>query len=229
MRQSSLSPPAQHLDYLPYFISWGGEAAVALARAAFNEFLGTDLSGMYVIEIGAGPGKMSSLFGLLGAEVIGLDIELGFAGKATHEARKWGVADRVHFREYNGSLAVVPDSAFDVVFTKSVLPYIDDLECFMRELAIKLKPDGRVCFLENPCRNQLDAWIRTLAHTCRGRRHYHYMNHQRIAAIGRVFDLEIVRLRMNPFYQSCTPGWYLICGRKRPDPFTNLPVKHFTV
>jgi SAM-dependent methyltransferase len=207
------------LNNLPYFISWGGEAAALLARAGFDEFIGHDLFGKRLLEIGAFGGKMSSLFALLGAEVTGVDMESGFAVSAAAEARIWGVADRVNFLESpSGSLSILPNGFFDLAFTKSVLLHIRDLESFMHELSPKLKPGGRVCFLENPCRNVLDGWVRNLVHLKQGKPNYDYMNAKRIAAIGRVFDLEIVRLRMNPLFTSRTPGWYLICGHRRPEP-----------
>jgi len=213
------------LNNLPYFILWGGEAAVSLARAAFYEFIGLDLFGKSILEIGCGDGKMSSLFALLGAQVTGVDIGPGLSVRAAAEVRKWGVADRVNFLESpSGSLSILPNGFFDLAFTKSVLLHIRDLEPFMHELSSKLKPGGRVCFLENPCRNVLDRWVRNLVHIKRGTRNYHYMNTRRIAAIGRVFNLEIVRVSMNPlfslhiFVSLHTPGWYLICGHRRTEP-----------
>lgn len=207
--ESSALPSA-----FPYFVNWGGDAAVAQARLMFDGILGHDLQGKRVLEIGAGRGKMSILFALLGAEVLGVDVAPGFASEAREEALKWGVSGRVAFEEYSGSPSEFPIGAFDLIFTKSVLLYMDDLEAFMRGLDPALKPGGQVCFLENISRNLLDRWLRNLVHRKRGTGNFHYMDRKRIAAIGRVFDLRHVGLEMNPLW-SRTPGWYLIHGQRR--------------
>lgn len=202
------------LDQLPYFVSWGGEAAVSLADRAFHEFLGEDLAGQRVLEIGAGRGKMSVLFGLLGAEqVVAIDMEPDFPRMAIAEAEKWGVLERMDFQCGADAVASQPDGFFDLIFAKSVLLYIDDLETYLRGVAPKLRPGGRICFLENLSRNPLDHLARNLIHLWRGGRNYHYMDRARIAAIGRVFELQMVEVAMNPLLGERTPGWYLICGR----------------
>ncbi len=38
--------PESPLDQLPYFVSWSGEAALSLAKTAFDELIGNDLTGM---------------------------------------------------------------------------------------------------------------------------------------------------------------------------------------
>lgn len=202
------------LDQLPYFVSWGGEAAVSLAGKAFHGFLGEDLAGQRVLEIGAGRGKMSVLFGLLGAaQVVGIDMGPEFPHMAIAEAEKWGVLDRMDFQYGADAVASQPDGSFDLVFTKSVLLCFDDLEAYLQGVASKLKPGGRICFLENLSRNPLDRLARNLVHLWRGGRNYHYMDGPRVAAIGRVFELQLVEVAMNPLLGERTPGWYLICGR----------------
>lgn len=208
---------AEHLANLPYFISWGGEGAQVLGRRIFEEFLPEDLSGMKILEIGAGGGKMSSLFALLGADVVGIDFAPDYPAKALAEAEKWGVAGHMDFRKGADALADLPDGTFDLAFTKSVLLCIEDLEGYMRALAPKLKPGGRICFLENVSRNFLDRILRNLIHLLKGKRNYTYMTPKRIAAIGRVFQLESdVPLFLNRIPHARTPGWYLISGYRPP-------------
>jgi len=208
---------AECLANLPYFISWGGEGALVLGRRIFEEVLPQDLSGMKILEIGAGGGKMSSLFALLGADVVGIDFAPDYPAKALAEAEKWGVVGHMDFRRGAEALADLPDGTFDLAFTKSVLLCIEDLEGYMRALAPKLKPGGRVCFLENVSRNFLDRLLRNLIHLVKGKRNYSYMTPKRIAAIGRVFQLESeIPLVLNRIPHARTPGWYLISGYRRP-------------
>jgi ubiquinone/menaquinone biosynthesis C-methylase UbiE len=211
---------ADYLADLQYFVSWGGEGAVVLARKAFEEFLPGDLSGIKVLELGVGGGHMSTLFGLLGAEVVGIDFWSGYPEKALAEAAKWGVAERMDFRwGSTEALQELPDSTFDLVFTKSVLAYIKDLEPYLQIVATKVKVGGRICFLENLTRNFLDHLARNLIHRIKGVQNFHYMTPRRIAAIGRVFRLQKdIPKVMNSAVESRTPGWYLICGyRACPD------------
>ena len=203
------------LANLPYFVSWGGDAALTTARRALEKLSEEGLSGKRVLEIGASRGKMSCLFGLLGAHVTGIDVDPEFPAMARAEAEKWGVLDRMDFHKSPGSLERLPDASFDLVFTKSVLLFFKDLEPYMRELSTKLKPGGRICFLENRSRNAADRLLRNLIHLKRGARNYHYMDARRIEEIGRVFELDDVQAAMNPLFGSRTPGWYLILGHRR--------------
>src|SRR5690349_7477316 len=82
---------------LPYFVSWGGIAATALMSEAFDKFLGYDFSGQRVLEIGSGPGKMSCLFAVLGAEVTAVDVDPDSERRINDESMKWGVEGKINF------------------------------------------------------------------------------------------------------------------------------------
>jgi len=201
---------------LPYFIPWGGTAAIALTRQGIEEHLSRDLTGKQLLEIGAAGGRMSSLFGLLGAKVTGVDIDPDFPKEALAEAKKWKVLDRVDFQKGSGTLEMLPNGSFDIVFTKSMLLYIENLKPFLEELSTKLKPGGQICFIENVARNSFDRQMRDFYHLLRGRRNYHYMTDERIELIGEIFELEVVRFISNSSIRVLTtPGWYLIYGHRR--------------
>ncbi len=66
---------ARHLlQHLDYFVEWGGRAWQRPMEQAFQDFIGKDLHDQQVLEIGTRYGKMACLFALLGAKVIGLDM-----------------------------------------------------------------------------------------------------------------------------------------------------------
>ncbi len=179
-----------------------------------KEVSGTNLAGKQVLDVGAFGGKMSAIFALLGAQVTGVDIEKGYGETARKEASKWGVAERVQFLEYDGNPSGLPNETYDLVFTKSVLLYVKDLEPFLAKIALKLRPAGRVFFLENTCRGPLDHLLRRLIHRWRGTGNYYYMTPSRISSISKVFDLDVIRFRKNKFSDR-TPGWWLLGGRKK--------------
>lgn len=60
--------PLQHLGY---FMEWGSKGWQKLMTHAIEHFLGTNLRGLQVLDIGTRYGKMACLFSLLGAEVMG--------------------------------------------------------------------------------------------------------------------------------------------------------------
>ena len=137
------------LRHLGYFVEWGGRNWQRLLTAAFDEFMGHDLEGQRVLDIGTRYGKAACLFALLGAQVVGIDLDQRDLAIAQQEAEHWGVAHRVDFIAYDGNLDLFCDQAFDLVFTKSVLVVVPQLPAFLRQIEAKLKPGGKIVFLEN--------------------------------------------------------------------------------
>ena len=88
-------------------------------RYAVEEYLGGDLGGMKILEIGSRFGRMASLFGLLGVtRVVGVDIIEEYVDAANREALKWGVETELHSRNML-DLWVFPNETFGLAFTKT--------------------------------------------------------------------------------------------------------------
>lgn len=200
--------PTTPTQPLSYFVEWGGRAWVGLVRRGLDTYLGRRLDGLRALEIGARSGRMSSLIALRGADVLGVDINPDFVSAAEAEARRWGVEGRVQFAVDDGELGSVPDASIDVVFTKSVLVVVPELEAYLCRLAAKMRPGGRLVFVENGRGNLLLHAARRWRHRQWDHRRVNYFGEEQIGLIRRVFDVEIVA-------QTAIPPVYLVCGRVR--------------
>jgi SAM-dependent methyltransferase len=193
---------------LAYFVEWGGRCWQDLLRIALSEFLDEGLEGRRVLEIGAGSGRMSCLFALLGGNVTGIDTSADFVAGAKAEATKWGVQDRTTFLSYDGNLDILGDLTFDVAFTKSVLVVVPNLEGFLTKVAAKLKPGGKAVFLENARGNFLVHALRRFRHREWDWRQAAFFTQRELSMIKRVFEVKFVR-------KCAFPPVYLLCARKK--------------
>lgn len=110
------------LDNLSYFMEWGGSSWEGLCRHAIKN-LG-DLGGKAILEVGPRYGKMSAMFALLGANVVGIETSARSLKIAETEVKRWGVEADVSFLHYNGDLencSTLNEKKFDIIFSKSVL------------------------------------------------------------------------------------------------------------
>jgi len=132
---------------LSYFVDW----RQSLWTPAVEYLVGDPerFRGKTVLEIGCRTGRMSCLFGLLGATVVGVDLPGVELQSARGEAERWNVSSRVSFVTYDGTAGNIPGEDFDFIFTKSVLVMIPELETFLRGLAAKLKDGGELLAAEN--------------------------------------------------------------------------------
>jgi len=197
--------PLAHLDY---FVEWGGWPWRRLVRLALEGFIGRDLTGLDVLDIGTRRGKMACLFSLLGARVVGIDKTPGFEEEARAEAERLGIADRVEFILTDGTLGALAGRRFDLVFTKSLLILVPNLPDFVKGINGLLKPGGRVCFIENGYGNFLVNWLRPFIHDWDWHR-ARYFTGQEIKLLNETFETALVKFR-------AVPPVYLYCGRKRP-------------
>lgn len=157
--------PSSPLDNLDYFMEWGAKSWANLTYHAMHTCVGEQhIANKEVLEIGSRYGKISSLFALLGAKVTGIDINGECLPTAEKEAVKHGVSDRVKFMAYDGNLDVFPDESFDIIFTKSVLVLVPELDSFLTTLNKKLKPNGKVIFIENGYGNIFIYLLRKFRH-----------------------------------------------------------------
>jgi ubiquinone/menaquinone biosynthesis C-methylase UbiE len=201
------------IDSLPhdlaYFTEWGGRSWKMLVAEAIAELEKSGgLNGRELLDVGTRFGKMAVLFSLLGAKVTGVDISEQSLSIAKEEARKWDVSN-IDFIAYDGDLDIFPDASFDIVFTKSVLVVLPDLETFLRKLSKKLRPGGRFVFLENGKGNLLLHALRRVRHRrWVGWRSAHYFTDEEIRVIGAHLQLDVVRKRR-------FPPLYLLMGYRR--------------
>jgi SAM-dependent methyltransferase len=214
-----VTPAGQRLS-LDYFVGWGGPPVVQLVKRAL-ETLGTDLTGLRVLDIGFGHGQMSCLFALLGAQVVAVDTHDVTLPEAEAEAKRWGVSERIEFTRYSGDPGTIQQADFDIAFTKSVLLLVPELEVFLRALSTKLRPRGHVAFIENGFHNPLGILGRRIVHWLRHNQasdypgvsmyNWHlpaYLSPARINIVRNVFDVRNI-------LGADSRRWHLIHGLKR--------------
>jgi len=207
---SLVTTSERQIPSLDYFVEWGGGRWEHFCRYALQD-LGP-LRGRRILEIGPRFGRLSSYFALLGAQVVGIDIDAVALMQAEREAARWGVQDRVSFVHYDGRLdrcEALSGAEFDVVFTKSVLVSLGcGLEEYLRQIDRKLGPSGRCVFIENRSGGALFSLARRVLPTQRGYyRWVTYLTDSHLKSIGEVFHITEVK-------KSLLPPIYLILARK---------------
>lgn len=193
---------------LRYFTEWGGKSWERLLAFAIDEFLGGQLTGRQILEIGTRYGKVSCLFALLGGTSTGIEVKYEYLPIARAEAKKWHIQEKTRFILYDGDLDIFQDETFDVVFTKSVLVVVPELKEFLLKVSAKLRPNGKVVFLENAFGNRILHALRYFKHRGWDYKRATYLTEKKILTIKRIFDIRIVK-------KSLWPPIYLICGYKR--------------
>ena len=149
--------------------------------------------GKRVLDLGCGHGRMSCLFGLLGATVQGVDLEPTNVAKAREEANRWNLGDRVQFAKCDSEPLHLPGSGYDFVFTKSVLVVVPVVDTFMAGLSQKLKPGAELMLAENLSGSGFLKMLRfgVLHRRDRGfeRSSFHGVDQSFLIALGRRFDV----------------------------------------
>lgn len=199
---------AEPLQMMAYFCEWGGKSWKKLVNYAIHSFLGADnIRGKEVLDIGTRHGKMSILFAILGGRVTGIDINKDCLINAQKEAGKFNVQNITNFIHYNGELDIFPDDSFDIVFTKSVLVLVPDLENFLRSILRKLKPNGKVVFVENGYGNFLINTLRVFRHRKWDFHKAHFFKESDLRLFYEIFSIKEIK-------KTLFPPIYLICGSK---------------
>jgi ubiquinone/menaquinone biosynthesis C-methylase UbiE len=185
----------------------GGGAWNQQLNYALTNFTGIELEGQSILDIGTRSGKIASLFALLGGTVTGIDIQPTFLEIANAEIQKLGVSNQVNFVVYDGDLDLFPDQSFDIIFTKSVLVVVPDLENFLHKISDKLKPNGKVVFLEN-AKGGLLHFLRRIKHQKWDYSQARFWTSQEVNLVYDILSLVEVR-------QSYFPPTYLVLGQKK--------------
>jgi SAM-dependent methyltransferase len=178
------------LAQLPYFVHWRPRLWCPAVRWLLGD--PQRFQGKKVLDVGSRTGRMATLFGLLGAEVVGVDLEGVSLDGARAEAARWGVEDRVRFVNYSGNPADLPEGDFDFAFTKSVLVMIPQLESFLTGLAQAMRPGGELLATENLAGSWLHNLVRRLfVHRKRTNffERFRPVDDAFLATLGRTFEL----------------------------------------
>ena len=193
---------------LSSFTVWGGKQWEQLVSLGIKELQREgDLSDSHLLEIGTRYGKMAFLFAQMGARVTGIDIQEQYLHVAQEEAQKEKISN-VHFITYDGDLDIFADESFDVIFTKSVLVRIPNLEQFLKKLAKKLKTGGKVFFVENGRGNFLFHILRKQMHSRRNLQRLSYFTDKEMQLVQSVFQTDTMK-------KTVFPPVYLFVGQKR--------------
>lgn len=117
------------------------------------------------------------------------------------------VQEKTSFICYEGDLDIFQDEMFDIVFTKSVLVLIPNLETFLLKISTKLKPGGKIVFLENAFGNPFFQALRYCKHPNWNFKKFSYFTKKEICIIKKTFKVSLIKKsRMQPVF--------LICGYK---------------
>lgn len=103
-----------------------------LARHLFKEF--KLRPGMKLLEAGCGRGEVLAEFGVLGMDVVGLDL--------SEEAVHFQPHIPIHMADIEKDGLPFPDDTFDVVYSKSLLEHFFHPDRYIREAYRVLKPGG---------------------------------------------------------------------------------------
>jgi 2-polyprenyl-3-methyl-5-hydroxy-6-metoxy-1,4-benzoquinol methylase len=96
-----------------------------------------DVAGQSCLEIGCATGEFCELVANKAANVIGIDLAAEAIASATHRY------SRINFRQGNLS-ALGEQEQFDTIFAFEVIEHVESPAAFLRELAVHLKPGGRL-------------------------------------------------------------------------------------
>ena len=123
------------------------------------------------LEVGAGPGGPTLWLAAQGHEVVCTNLA-NTEGQAAPLHRRFGVHDRVEYRDIDLREGLPYRDEFDVVVFKSVLGGLGDDPGFARdvmaEIRAALRPDGLLLFAENLRGGVVHRSARALAYRLRG-------------------------------------------------------------
>lgn len=137
-----------------------------------------------VLEVGAGPAGPSLWLALKGHRVVTSNLgETERLARPLHE--RYGVADRIEYRDLDLVAGLPYRAAFDVVVFKSVLGGLGSADpalpaIALSEIAAALRPGGVVLWAENLRGNWIHRGARALAYRIRRARTWQYLTLRRL-------------------------------------------------
>jgi ubiquinone/menaquinone biosynthesis C-methylase UbiE len=123
-----------------------GFDSMKLMRARMLGLLG-DVSGLQVLDVGCGLGRLSVALALRGALVTAGDISEGMLAQTRRLGERYGVADRITPVRTNAEAMPFSDSSFDLVAGTGILHHVD-VPRALAEIRRVLRPGGRALFEE---------------------------------------------------------------------------------
>ena len=193
---------------LDYFTHWGARPWQKFIDIGVKTYLGEDLTGKRLLEIGPGRGRMTSLFAILGADVTAVEIDEKRIEQSRQEVKNFGVSDKVDLILYNGDLKTLDQKQYDIIFTKSSLLYPPDLKGFLADLRNLLQDEGKFVFIENARGNTFIQLLRFFK-----RRSFSFFKRTRFFTRTEI-DLVKSIFKVELLMHSKWPPVYLICGTK---------------
>lgn len=107
-----------------------------------------NLEGKRVLELGCGPGSLTVMLAKKGCFVEGTDKDSEKVRETERLAEDLGVGERVNAQMMDIERLDYGDNLFDIVFSRSVLMYVDP-DRVVSEVSRVLKKDGIAIFLDN--------------------------------------------------------------------------------
>jgi len=194
---------------LDYFTQWRGRPWHKFVEIGIGTYLGKDLTGKKILEIGPGRGRITSLLAILGGQVTALEISGERVVQIMNETKNFGVSDRVECVLYDGNLERLSGRKYDIIFSKSALIYPDDLENYLKGLDKLLGDGGKVVFIENAVGNRflhLLRWLKRRSLSFFKRTHY--FTQREVDLVKSIFNIELLM-------HSKLPPIYFFCGKKK--------------
>jgi SAM-dependent methyltransferase len=113
-----------------------------IERPVIESLLG-DLSNTSALDLGCGSGTYATRLAARGAQVVGVDLSATMLRLARDRARTSGVALELLVADIARPLPF-SSAQFDLVFTATVLHYVEDLRSAMHEIARVMRPQARL-------------------------------------------------------------------------------------
>ena len=195
-RVAESEPGAPHSEQdLAPFVEWGGPVWTEQVQRGLA-WVG-DLTGLRVLEIGSRHGGMATCLALLGAQVTGLELRDVPLERARATAAAYGMSDRVRFDIYSGDPRDLP-RGYDVVFSKSTLVKMPDLEMAINGIVATLEVGGRLLLVENS-RGPLPIHLARMLIKRSMRPHgAAYFTKRSVRSIATKLDIELERWTLAP-------------------------------
>lgn len=149
------------------------------------------------LEVGAGPGGPSLWLALKGHRVVTSNLgETERLARPLHE--RYGVADRIEYRDLDLTAGLPYRESFDVIVFKSVLGGLGSADPALPGIALDevlaaLRPGGLVLWAENLRGNWVHRCARSLAYRIRRARTWQYLTLTRLRELfgARFADVEL--------------------------------------